>query len=181
MNPQRPVMRLESAPSDPVRAPTRSMVITGLAVSMPPVALSHAKDPHLKEVAVKEVKVQALFQIAMENLLDLPSLGTTVEALRDPLRLQAFKDSVMVGTQRLGAERIGALTSALRRWRKYALEKGYPVRNPSPLQLSEFLRSVSGGGPTAAASMYQALKWFQHNLGAPVPGRTLPPGAFPVP
>lgn len=167
VNPQRPVMRLESAPSDPVRAPTRSMVITGLAVSMPPVALSHAKDPHLKEVAVKEVKVQALFQIAMENLLDLPSLGTTVEALRDPLRLQAFKDSVMVGTQRLGAERIGALTSALRRWRKYALEKGYPVRNPSPLQLSEFLRSVSGGGPTAAASMYQALKWFQHNLGVP--------------
>lgn len=63
VNPQRPVMRLESAPSDPVRAPTKSMVITGLAVSMPPVALSHAKDPHLKEVAVKEVKVQALFQI----------------------------------------------------------------------------------------------------------------------
>ena len=167
VNPQRPVVRLESAPSSSSRVPARSMVITGLASATAPTALSHAKDPHVKEVAVKDIKVQALFQLAMEHLLDLASLGTSVEALRDPLRLQAFKDSVMVGTQRLGSERIGALTSALRRWRKYAIEKGYPVRNPSPLQLSEFLRGVASGGPTAAASMYQALKWFQQNLGVP--------------
>lgn len=39
------------------------------------------------------------------------------------------------------------------------------MQSPSPLQLNEFLRSVSSGGPTAATSMHQAFKWFQHNMG----------------
>eukprot|EP00434_Breviolum_minutum_P027782 symbB.v1.2.024570.t1/scaffold2273.1/size83577/1 len=163
--PSRPVLSLETAPTDPARAPIRSMVATGLTSAVPPRIISANADPHVKEQAVKEVKIQALFQLALEDLLDLQSLGTTVQALQDPLRLQAFKDSVMTSAQRLGVERIGALTSALKRWKRYALDKGYSVKSPSPLQLNEFLRSVSSGGPTAATSMYQAFKWFQHNMG----------------
>lgn len=163
--PSRPVLSLETAPTDPARAPVRSMVATGLTSAVPPRIISANADPHVKEQAVKEVKIQALFQLALEDLLDLQSLGTTVQALQDPLRLQAFKDSVMTSAQRLGVERLGALTSALKRWKRYALDKGYSVQSPSPLQLNEFLRSVSSGGPTAATSMYQAFKWFQHNMG----------------
>lgn len=43
--------------------------------------------------------------------------------------------------------------------------RGTLCKSPSPLQLNEFLRSVCCGGPTAATSMYQAFKWFQHNMG----------------
>ena len=163
--PDRPVLRLESTPTDPARTPIRSMVATGMIVAVPPRVISASAAPHVKEQATKEVKVQTLFQLVLESFLDLQSLGTTVQALQDPLRLQAFKNSVMVSTQRLGVERIGALTSALRRWKRYALDKGYSVQSPSPLQLSEFLRSISTGGPTAATSMYQAMKWFQVNMG----------------
>ena len=165
--PDRPVLRLESSPADPARAPIRSTVATGMIAAVPPRVISATAAPHVKEQATKEVKVQTLFQLVLESFLDLQSLGTTVQALQDPLRLQAFKNSVMVSTQRLGVERIGALTSALRRWKRYALDKGYSVQSPSPLQLSEFLRSISTGGPTAATSMYQAMKWFQMNMGIP--------------
>ena len=40
----------------------------------------------------------------------------------------------------------------------YASEKEYPANKPTPLQLGEFLRTVAQGGPTAASSMFQALK-----------------------
>ena len=129
--PSRPVLSLETAPTDPARAPVRSMVATGLTSAVPPPRIISANaDPHVKEQAVKEVKIQALFQLALEDLLDLQKLGTTVQALQDPLRLQAFKDSVMTSAQRLGVERLGALTSALKRWKRYALDKGYSVQVP---------------------------------------------------
>lgn len=105
VHPTRPVLTLESAPTDPARRPARSMITTGLAAAVPPRVVSANADPHVKEQAMKEVKIQALFQLALENLLDLQSLGTSVQALQDPLRLQAFKDSVMTSTQRLGVER----------------------------------------------------------------------------
>lgn len=64
----------------------------------------------------------------------------------------------MQATGRPPEARIGALLAALRRWQRYASEKEYPANKPTPLQLGEFLRTVAQGGPTAASSMFQALK-----------------------
>lgn len=60
---------------------------------------------------------------------------------------------------------VGALTSAIRRWVRFAEEQDSSVRTPTPLQLPEFLRKVGNGGPTASSSMFQALKWFEQNMG----------------
>ena len=49
--------------------------------------------------------------------------------------------------------------------RRFALERQFSVRVPTPLQLAEILHPVSTGGPTAAASVYQAMKWFTTTFG----------------
>jgi len=57
--------------------------------------------------------------------------------------------------------------SALRRWRTYALDNQFHVRAPTPLQLSAFFKAVAAGGPTAATSMFHALKWFRQHFALP--------------
>ena len=131
----------------------------------------------------KEGHAQALFDVLVTNFLNLEELGVTWADLGDPVRLQQLKDQVMQTTGRLTEQRIGALLAALRRWLRYAADKQYTANAPTPLQLGEFLRMVAQGGPTAASSMYQALKWFRLNFGLPFntdhwltqPFRLLPP------
>ena len=55
----------------------------------------------------------------------------------------------MAVPSQLSTERIGALMATLKRWKKFAAPKRCPVREPTALQLAEFLREVSRGGPTA--------------------------------
>ena len=59
-----------------------------------------------------------------------------------------------------GAEsHLSSILSALRRWPRFCEARKLSVASPSPADLAAFLRevSVSAGGPTAAASVYQAF------------------------
>ena len=103
----------------------------------------------------------------LAHLVNLQELGVTWAALNDPAKLQSLKDSLMACTARLSLERIGSLLAAVRRWHRWAVEHGVTPRAPTPLELSEFYRSVASGGPTAASSLFQALKWFESNYGVP--------------
>eukprot|EP00435_Cladocopium_sp_Y103_P017200 s2946_g4.t1 len=143
----------------------RSVITTGLSDRMPNLEAAAASDAFAGEQAKREMKTQALFQFAVEHLVDLAELGLTWKSLNDPARMQGLRESLMACTVRLSVERLGSLTSAIRRWVKFAMDQGYPVRTPTPLQLSEFLRRVGTGGPTASASMFQAMKWFEQNMG----------------
>eukprot|EP00435_Cladocopium_sp_Y103_P039191 s412_g10.t1 len=71
----------------------------------------------------------------------------------------------MAPHSQLSTTRLGALASAFRRWRKFALPRQISVRQPTPLQLAEFFREVSRGGPTAAAALWQSLRWFEEKMG----------------
>ena len=94
----------------------------------------------------------------LEDLVDAAELGLTVDNLTDAGSIQSLKESLMATPNQLSTERVGSLMAALKRWKRFALPKKYPVRAPTPLQLAEFLRDVSRGGPPAAASVWQALK-----------------------
>ena len=107
------------------------------------------------------------FEFVLAHLINFQELGITWAALNDPVKLQSLKDSLMACTSRLSLERIGSLLAAVRRWHRWAVEKGVSPRAPTPLELSEFYRSVATGGPTAAASLFQAMKWFEVNYGVP--------------
>ena len=73
----------------------------------------------------------------------------------------------MPAASRVSPQRAAALVSALRRWRTYALDNQFHVRAPTPLQLSAFFKAVAAGGPTAATSMFHALKWFRQHFALP--------------
>ena len=105
----------------------------------------------------------------LEDVVDAAELGLTVDNLQDAGCIQSLKESLMASPNQLSTERVGALMAALKRWKRFALPRKYPLRSPTPLQVAEFLREVSRGGPTAAASIWQALKWFKEKMGMPVP------------
>ena len=161
----------------------RQLLATGIPGRPPMLHSAAASDPHTNEEAKKATKTQALFDVLVTHFLNLEELGVSWADLGDPVRLQQLKDQVMQTTGRLTEQRIGALLAALRRWLRYAASKQYTVNAPTPMQMGEFLRMVAQGGPTAASSMYQALKWFRLNFGLPFntdhwltqPFRLLPP------
>lgn len=45
------------------------------------------------------------------------------------------------------------------------MARGWSVKAPTPVQMSEFLREVAIGGPTAASGQWQVLHWWEVNLG----------------
>ena len=144
----------------------RQLLETGFPGRPPMLMAAATADPHTKAEAKRATKTQALFDLLLSEFLNLAELGVSWEELSDPVRLQQFKDQIMQSTGRLYTEaRIGALLAALRRWQRYASEKAFPVAQPTPLQLGEFFRAVAQGGPTAASSMFQALKWFRVTFG----------------
>ena len=157
---------LTEAP-EPPKSKLRSVINTCMAERMPNLDFAIDADPEVKEHAKRAVKTQALFEFVLAHLINFQELGMMWAALNDPVKLQSLKDSLMACTSRLSLERIGSLLAAVRRWHRWAVEKGVPPRAPTPLELSEFYRSVATGGPTAAASLFQAMKWFEVNYGAP--------------
>eukprot|EP00435_Cladocopium_sp_Y103_P025477 s1719_g6.t1 len=114
-------------------------------------------------------KLDAFFQLLLEDVLDLNAMGTTLQQLQDPGSLQLLKEMVMAKPSQLSTERIGALMAAYRRWKRFAVAKGYPMRSPTALQLAEFFQVVSKGGPTAASSAWQSLQWYKANVGVDFP------------
>ena len=159
----RPVVALRGTP-EPANPPRR--VIREGFVGGPPVLVElAAKDPHTKEVAAKQTKLDAMFQLLMEDFVDPEEIGLSVEELRDPLKFQQFKDSLLVAPSRLGLQRLGTLVSSLRRWKRWAVEQNCSMSHPSAFNLATFLRQVSRGGPTAASSMWHVLQWYASKMG----------------
>lgn len=146
----RPVVALRGVP-EPLGPPPRQVIREGFTGGPPVLVDLAAKDPHAKEVAAKQMKLDAMFQLLMEDFVDPEEIGLSHEDLRDPLKFQQFKDSLLVAPSRLGVQRLGTLVSSLRRWKRWALELPCSVNKPTPFQVAMFLRQVSRGGPTAAA------------------------------
>ena len=128
-----------------------------------------ASDAEVKETVAIQTKIDAIFQLALEEVVNLQDLGVTWTELEDPLVLQSTKDTMMANASRLSLGRLSALLAAFRRWRRYAAEHGLSVRSPTPMQLASFLRQVGQGGPTAASSQFLAMLWWQKALGADFP------------
>ena len=156
-------------PSQQAARPVRRLLETG-EVREPPLLMSlAARDPYVKEQAAKMAKTQTLFELLIQDFLDLEELGVSRTQLQDAARMQLLKESVMPAADRLSVHRLGALASTLRRWREFALRLGFDVRQPTPLQLSTFLKEVARGGPTAASAMFHALNWFRSQFGVQFP------------
>lgn len=86
---QRPALTLEAAPTTSIPAKLRRIVAAGGAASSAPVLDELvAVDPHTKEKAAVQVKLDSMFQFVLENLLDLRELGLNWQMLQDPVRLQ---------------------------------------------------------------------------------------------
>ena len=156
---------LREAPTTSIPPSARRVVATGLTMPSAPVVYRDMPDPHEREEHKKQAKIQALFEFLLDHLMDLKELGIGWHDLQVPEKVQALKDTIMHGAQRLSVERLGALLAAAKRWVRFTTERNYASRFPSPLQVAEFLKAVSSGGPTASASVYQALKWFEESFG----------------
>lgn len=98
------------APSQGRVAPAaRQVLTTGLARDVIQTVAPALADPHGREQARKQAKIQELFEFVVEHLVDLRELGLTEADTVDPARMQLFKDNLMQSAQRLGVERLGAL------------------------------------------------------------------------
>ena len=164
-------VRLQEAPQEPPTSSSRvrRLIADGTSGPSPMVVLTATTDAHAKEQAQKQTKLDVMFELALNYVVKLEDLGVTWQSLEDPMILQATKDTVMAGASRLGVGRLGALVSAFRRWKSFASDNGFDIRDPAPVQLAAFLQSVAQGGPTAAASQFQALLWWRRTLGAQFP------------
>ncbi|CAE7335732.1 unnamed protein product, partial [Symbiodinium sp. CCMP2456] len=109
----------------------------------------------------KESKLQGLFLLLVQHVLDLSQLGI---AQADQHSQQSFQ-LVMKGASSASAAYISAATSSLRRWIKFATERKLSVIAPAPAEMAAFLREVALGGPTAAASVYQSMSWLDKRFG----------------
>eukprot|EP00435_Cladocopium_sp_Y103_P066115 s646_g28.t1 len=153
------VFSLHAAPrfeaGQPSRVVTyRTLIATGGTDAPPFFVQAAAADPYAKEQSVRVAKMDSFFQLLMEDVLDTSELGITLGHLQDAGSIQSLKESVMAVPAQLSTERISSLMAALKRWKKFAVPKRYSVREPTALQLAEFLRDVSRGGPTAAAGAW---------------------------
>ena len=145
----------------------RHLTSTGPGSAAPTMLQDASHDPFAKEVLQKNAKLEAMFDLLAADFLDLEELGVDRAMMRDPVRRQLLKETVMPAASRVSPQRAAALVCALRRWRTYALDNQFHVRAPTPLQLSAFFKAVAAGGPTAATSMFHALKWFRQHFALP--------------
>ena len=128
----RPVITLSGVP-EPAHPP-RQVIREGFTGGPPVLVELAARDPHAREMATKQAKLDAMFQLMMEDFVDPEEIGLSPEELTDPLKFQQFKDSLLVAPSRLGVQRLSTLVSSLRRWKRWALEP-FPVQRghvPSP-------------------------------------------------
>ena len=163
----RPVITLSGVP-EPAHPP-RQVIREGFTGGPPVLVELAARDPDAREVATKQAKLDAMFQLMMEDFVDPEEIGLSPEELTDPLKFQQFKDSLLVAPSRLGVQRLSTLVSSLRRWKRWALELPCSVRSPTPFNVAMILRQVSRGGPTAAASMWHVMAWYATKMGLQFP------------
>ena len=167
---RRPVHLTENQQQAPVQqSRIRRLIASGTPGPPPTTVQLAARDAHSREEAQKQTKLNTIFEIAIEDVVNLEDLGVSWTSLEDPMTLQATKDTMLAGATRLGVGRLGALVAAFRRWKRYAEEQGIDVKQPAPIHVGAFLQKVAQGGPTAAASQFQAMLWWQRALGAGFP------------
>ena len=132
-------IRAEVAGSPPRDGPTKLRRLLGVASPGPaPTKLAlAARDPHVKEEMSKQTKLDVLFQLPVEDVVDLTELGITVDDLEDPMKVQSVKDALTAGAARLSVNRISALVSAFRRWRRFAMARGWSVKLPPPFRCQD--------------------------------------------
>lgn len=146
----------DNEPGEPVRVLSyRRLIDTGGACS--------------REQATRQEKLDSFFQLLMEDVMDLNAMGATMKQLQDPGSLQSLKEMVLATPSQLSTERVGALMAAFRRWKKFAVPKGYPLKHPSALQVAQFLQTVLRGGPTAASLVWQSFQWYKTHMGLDFP------------
>lgn len=155
-------------PPEPAEPPRRVKLVRDVGGPQPDrvVTTLAGQTAHTKEEHQKQVKLDSLFQLVTEHVLDLHSLGASREDLADPLKAQTLRDTVMNSSSRLGVQRLSTLVSSFRRWVRYSQEHQLDVRKPTPLQLANYFKEVSQGGPTAASSMHACMKYFASTFGA---------------
>eukprot|EP00435_Cladocopium_sp_Y103_P021537 s1435_g5.t1 len=157
-------------PGEPPRVMTyRRLIATGGTPQTPTMAAAADASPYAREQATRQAKLDAFFQLLLEDVVDLNAMGATMQQLQDPGSLQSLKEMVLAVPSQLGTERLGALMASFRRWKKFAVAKQYPVKTPAALQVAEFLQQVSKGGPTAASAVWQGLNWFKDRMGVDFP------------
>ena len=127
---------------------------------------SGGKDAWAKEEAANKAKLDQLFTILWDFVVDHHELGLNGADLQDPLKRDTVKNILLQGACRLSGQRLGALVSSFRRWIRFCQEHNWQPSLPTPFQLAQFLNSVSHGGPTAAASMYAVFKWYHAQGGS---------------
>ena len=125
--------------------------------------------PFQAEDIARQTKLEVLFRLAVDYILNLDDLGVSGDELKDPLRWRELRDTTMSAAARLSVQRLGMLVSSFKRWMKFCDENEVDCKSPTPLQLASFLKQVTVGGPTASSSMHAALTWFASSLGANIP------------
>ena len=157
-----PVIAAKAMPSK-----VRTMLVTGTGpVDAPQTVAAVVVAPFAREEALRQSRIDQLFKMALEDIIDLESVGASWEMLQDPMRMQSFKEATMGAASRLSVNRLGVLLNAYKRWKKFCRELGYNHQVPTPVQTADFLREVARGGPTAASGMHACLKWFTVTFGA---------------
>ena len=142
--PSVPASQLASAPASSARA--RPLVGLGTGQAGVHTTSSPAPLAAQAEEAAKQVKLDALFGILLEYVLNIAELGITQASLDDPLQRQEVRDTILHGAARLSTARLGHLVSSFRRWLRFCAERSWDPRSPKPFQLASFLHSVSRGG-----------------------------------
>lgn len=117
------------------------MLVTGTGpVDAPQTVGAVVAAPFAKEEALRQARIDQLFQVALEDIIDLASVGASWDMLQDPMRMQSFKETTMGAASRLSVNRLGVLLNAWKRWKKFCRSLDYNYQMPTPVQTAEFLR-----------------------------------------
>ncbi|CAE7257437.1 unnamed protein product [Symbiodinium microadriaticum] len=166
--------RPSSAPSDSAggrsaKAPRLlwSTLPAGSAVGIPTLTSPKSSAKPIDEVRSRNVA--EFFSTLRTSVLDLRQLGFDRVNWDDLNQAGQARAMIMKATEHLSLSRLNTLHRCLRRWLQYSTSHGIPAFNPAPAHFAAFLQGVSEGGPTAACSVYQALRWIVLNMGACLP------------
>ncbi|CAL1126534.1 unnamed protein product [Cladocopium goreaui] len=88
-----------------------------------------------KADVAKQTKLDLLFHLLVDYVLDLQELGIDTALLADPLGRTKVRETVLHGAQRLSTQRLGALISSFKRWVKFCEERQWAPNAPKPFQL----------------------------------------------
>ena len=105
---------VSSLPNAPSKVKTyRALISHGSGPRPPQFSEAAAADAFAKQKATKQAKLDAFFQMLMDDVLDMSDLALTPAHLQDAGAIQPAKESIMAVPSQLSIERIGALMTPL--------------------------------------------------------------------